>query len=668
MTAAQSGPATAIDPSLPLVSVVTPFYNTAPYLAECIESVLAQTYGHFEYLLVNNQSTDGSREIAEGYARLDPRIRLIDNADFVGQVENYNGAVAQIDPRSRYCKLVQADDWLFPDCIRLMVGVAERDPRIWLVSSYYLKGDTRAGDGIPLEQWRVDGRAACRLMVREGHFFLGSPTAVLYRSDAVRSRTPFFQDGRYHEDTEAAYEILLEHDLGFVHQVLTFLRTGNESISSAVNSFNSEILDHLIAVERFGGAVLDEGELKTWRATCRRNYLRFLGRSVFRPPEFWRYHRAGLAMIGWDLRPHDMWPYALAELLRLALDPPRLVKRSMAMLRRRPRNRAAGPSRPGRRSPTGSQRTPTISVVVPTRDRAAHITACVHSILENQGLIELIVVDQSEGKTTEDALRDVTDARLRYVRTATRGVTNARNVGIDLSRGNVVAFTDDDCRVASDWIERLAHVFSTEDPAVVCGRVRVPEDVRRAGIAIGFEPHVREWRGCFPPPDRDWGITANLAIRRDALESVGAFDPLLGAGAPLRSGGEPDLLYRVLKAGLKVVNATEVSVDHYGARAPGAEARALWSGYAVGTGAAIFKYVRLGDPFAIRLYVRWVAFCLVWNVVSVLRGSRPTGIPITLGFLRGSLMSLRYGVDRRSRLYVADRGWRGQATHHKGIA
>ena len=61
----------------PLVSIITPFYNTEQYIAECIESVLAQTYAHWEYILVNNQSTDASRTIAEQYARKDSRIRHI---------------------------------------------------------------------------------------------------------------------------------------------------------------------------------------------------------------------------------------------------------------------------------------------------------------------------------------------------------------------------------------------------------------------------------------------------------------------------------------------------------------------------------------------------------------------------------------------------------------
>ena len=60
----------------PLVSVVTPFYNSTQYLAECIESVLAQTHGEFEYILSDNCSTDGSTDIAESYARRDSRIQF----------------------------------------------------------------------------------------------------------------------------------------------------------------------------------------------------------------------------------------------------------------------------------------------------------------------------------------------------------------------------------------------------------------------------------------------------------------------------------------------------------------------------------------------------------------------------------------------------------------
>ena len=116
----------------PLVSVVTPFYNTAPYLAQCIESVLAQTYPHFEYILMDNCSTDGSAEIAETYARRDSRIRLIRCSEFLSQLANYNRALTQISDESEYCKIVQADDWIFPNCLQLMVQAFKQSERsVW---------------------------------------------------------------------------------------------------------------------------------------------------------------------------------------------------------------------------------------------------------------------------------------------------------------------------------------------------------------------------------------------------------------------------------------------------------------------------------------------------------------------------------------------------------
>src|ERR1700733_12194544 len=119
--------------SQPLVSVVTPFHNTAAYLAECIESVLAQTYSNFEYILVNNCSTDGSTEIAERYAGRDPRIHLIHRTELLSQVQNYNRALEESPAASRYCKMVQADDFIFPECLRLMVKAFEQSEKIGLV-------------------------------------------------------------------------------------------------------------------------------------------------------------------------------------------------------------------------------------------------------------------------------------------------------------------------------------------------------------------------------------------------------------------------------------------------------------------------------------------------------------------------------------------------------
>src|SRR5262249_39794339 len=120
----------------PLVSVITPVYNGAEHLAACIESVLAQTYVHWDYTIVNNCSADGSFAIAKKYAARDSRIRLVNNDRYLRIIENHNHAIRQISPDAKYCKFVFADDWLFPKCLEEMVRVAEAQASVGLVGGF----------------------------------------------------------------------------------------------------------------------------------------------------------------------------------------------------------------------------------------------------------------------------------------------------------------------------------------------------------------------------------------------------------------------------------------------------------------------------------------------------------------------------------------------------
>ena len=175
----------------PLVSVVTPVYNGAKYLAECIESVLTQTYSNFEYIIVNNCSTDGTLEIASRYAEQDPRIRIVTNEHFVGVIENHNIAFRQISPESKYCKALAADDSLYPECIQKLVEIAERNPAVSIVQSYAVNDKGVRGIGLPPQKSVFEGREVCRLYLLGALEAFGTPSAVLYRSTAVRERKPF---------------------------------------------------------------------------------------------------------------------------------------------------------------------------------------------------------------------------------------------------------------------------------------------------------------------------------------------------------------------------------------------------------------------------------------------------------------------------------------------
>ena len=289
--------------SQPLVSVVTPVYNAEPYLAECIESVLAQTHENWEYVIVNNCSTDRSLEIAQRYAQQDARIRIHNNEEFLKQFQNWNHAMRQISPASKYCKVVHADDWLFPECIARMVEVAEAYPLVGIVGAYRLDEDRVGLDGLPYLSTVVPGRELCRLILLGGPWVFGSPTSLLIRSDIVRSREAFYDESILHADTEVCFDILQDWDFGFVHQVLTFTRRHNESLTSFTNSFNTRRLANFMILVRYGPTYLGS-EYEERLKQAEESYYRFLARSVFglKGREFWNFHGNELRKLGHPLK------------------------------------------------------------------------------------------------------------------------------------------------------------------------------------------------------------------------------------------------------------------------------------------------------------------------------------------------------------------------------
>jgi glycosyltransferase involved in cell wall biosynthesis len=322
----------------PLVSVVTPFHNTDAYLAECIESVLAQSYRCFEYILVDNCSTDRSGEIAELYAQRDSRIRFIRRSSLLSQVQNYNAALAEISGSSHYCKIVQADDTIAPDCLRWMVQAFEQSESVGLVSSYYLKGNTVRGSGFPVGSsliCHLPGKEMARIYLRTNLFVFGSPTAVMYRSSILRGQYPFYDESRLHEDTEKCMQILEQWDFAFVRQILSFIRVENESISSRSRNFLPESLDGYINVQRYASKFLDAEEAHALKRESKRQYYRALAYGLMRGHRgFWRYHKEGLKTLGQTLDIPYLALQAGMEALSMAVNPGTTLARALRALRR----------------------------------------------------------------------------------------------------------------------------------------------------------------------------------------------------------------------------------------------------------------------------------------------------------------------------------------------
>ena len=313
----------------PLVSVLTPVYNGEAFLRECIESVLAQSYSNWEYIIVNNCSKDRTLDIAMEYAARDSRIRIQNNAVFCRLNENYNNAFRQASALSTYCKIVAADDWLFPECLRQMVSLAEEHPSVVIVGAYGygFDGTGVVWDGLPYPSTVVSGRDVCRSFLLGGPYIFGTPTSLLFRSDIVRSRHAFFNEDNLHADTEACLEFLQDHDFGFVHQVLTYSRVRNESLTSYSMDVNTYLSGRLQDLLKYGPKYLSEAELELRISRRLDRYYKFLGEQVFRNRggQFWRFHREKLASLGYPLRSWRLAVSAAAWILDVLVSPKRLA-------------------------------------------------------------------------------------------------------------------------------------------------------------------------------------------------------------------------------------------------------------------------------------------------------------------------------------------------------
>lgn len=289
----------------PLVSVVTPVYNGEPYLAECIESILAQTYTHWEYLIVNNCSTDRTLAIAQQYAKQDARIRLHDNETFLDRLANSNHALRQIHPDSTYCKIVHADDWLFPECLQRMTEIAESQATIGIVGAYRLLGTHVDLDGIPhtcsILPGHTLGQSALHHIGRLGGLWIfGSPTSLLLRSDLIRSRSSFYNESNFHADAEVCLDLLQTCDFGFAHQVLTYTRYHPEAATAFADSFQTYLPGELQILLTYGPRYLEPDDFVCCVENKLDQYYEFLARSVFRGRDqrFWDYHRGELNRLG----------------------------------------------------------------------------------------------------------------------------------------------------------------------------------------------------------------------------------------------------------------------------------------------------------------------------------------------------------------------------------
>lgn len=290
-----------------------------------------------------------------------------------------------------------------------------------------------------------------------------------------------------------------------------------------------------------------------------------------------------------------------------------------------------------------------------TRNRPGTIGQAVESVLANDyPSFDVTVVDQSTTDATRAVLASAleADSRLRYLHVEQSGLSRAYNIGIRASEGEILAFTDDDCVAPPGWLRAITDAFARDpEAAMLYGQVLSPDMADQPSYGTPVLPIHRAERLSRRDGFKVFGMGANFAAQRRLFAEIGGFDEALGGGGPLVSSQDYDLAYRAYVAGAAILLRPEVRVTHHGARRldewPG-----LLRAYGIGDGAFYLKHVRCRDPFALRLLVSRLASRGARELGKRLLRRGASDFTYLGSMLLGMRLSLRFGVDRRTRLYV----------------
>ncbi|MEP7065321.1 MAG: glycosyltransferase [Gemmatimonadota bacterium] len=255
---------------------------------------------------------------------------------------------------------------------------------------------------------------------------------------------------------------------------------------------------------------------------------------------------------------------------------------------------------------------PLLSLIVCTRNRGERLDAFFGAIgrMRAHTPWELVVVDNGSTDDTPARLRALASSVDVHVAVASEpraGLGRARNAGVRAARGTLLAFTDDDCYPAPDFVDRVVDALACSDLSYVGGRI----------LLYDAEDHpitIRVDTAAIPIPASTVVPTglvqgANMAFRREVLERIGGFDDALGPGTPF-CNDDVDAVARASAAGFSGSYVPEPVVHHHHGRRDPASIAALWRSYDHGRGAYYAKCI-------FDLPTRWPVARHWWQTIGV---------------------------------------------------
>ena len=217
---------------------------------------------------------------------------------------------------------------------------------------------------------------------------------------------------------------------------------------------------------------------------------------------------------------------------------------------------------------------PFVSVIVPIYNGEADLPALLDCLqAQTYPNFECLLIDNNSSDRTAELLAEVTDSRLRSLnQSQIQSSYAARNLGIQNAIGEILAFTDADCRPEPNWLIDLIQPFADSKVGLVAGEIK---SLPGASLLEQYadrqetlsQKHTLNHSFCA------YGQTANLAIRAEAFQQVGLFRPYL------TTGGDADLCWRILQETAWQLRFVETAIVRHRHRTTLAELQSQWRRY-----------------------------------------------------------------------------------------
>jgi glycosyltransferase involved in cell wall biosynthesis len=228
---------------MPVISIILPVHNGAPWLRESIESVLAQSFTDFELLVCDDRSTDSTPDIVRSYR--DPRIRFFPQGSGSGLFSTLNFLIGHA--RGEFLRLWSQDDVLRPHCLNRELFWFRRHPNAGFWFTYYdmINGDGTVTQQRPRREEAVTLPPAWSSQIMFYHGQIAGNIANVTLNPAALKQVGLFRTDMYSAgDFDLLVRIAREFDVGCIYEPLMFLRAHKGQFSQARGTYVHQMIEN----------------------------------------------------------------------------------------------------------------------------------------------------------------------------------------------------------------------------------------------------------------------------------------------------------------------------------------------------------------------------------------------------------------------------------------